>query len=174
MNEYSIRPAEPEDAQALYDFGEQLLSESSFLLRSPGERARSADEMKMVIERFKELPNYLLLNAWSGSVVVGEGVVMGGEFIRNRRTGVIGLGILQHHGGKGLGREFLARLEEFGTKISLHRLELTVMANNERAQKLYEAVGYAVEGTKRDSLFIDNRYVDEIIMAKFLNRPVQR
>jgi RimJ/RimL family protein N-acetyltransferase len=45
---------------------------------------------------------------------------------------------------------------------------LTVMANNERAQKLYAAAGYIVEGTKRDSLFIDEAYVDEIIMAKFI------
>lgn len=171
-NDYLIRPAEPEDAQALYDFGETLLAESSFLLRSPGERARSADEMKFVIERFKELPNHLLLNAWQGAAVVGEGVVMGGEFIRNRRTGTIGLGILQDHGGKGLGRELLARLEDFGVQVPLHRLELTVMANNERAQKLYAAVGYAAEGTKRDSLFIDDAYVDEIIMAKFLGEKV--
>lgn len=42
------------------------------------------------------------------------------------------------------------------------------MANNERAQKLYAAAGYIVEGTKRDSLFIDEAYVDEIIMAKFI------
>jgi RimJ/RimL family protein N-acetyltransferase len=168
MNDYSIRPAEPEDAQALYDFGETLLAESSFLLRSPGERARSTDEMKFVIERFKELPNHFLLNAWCGASVVGEGIVMGGEFIRNRRTGTIGLGILQDHGGKGLGRAFLAQLEKFGVGLPLHRLELTVMANNERAQKLYAAAGYIVEGTKRDSLFIDEAYVDEIIMAKFI------
>jgi RimJ/RimL family protein N-acetyltransferase len=174
MNDYVIRPAEPEDAQALYDFGETLLSESKFLLRSPGERARSADEMRMVIERFKELSNHLLLNAWHGAAVVGEGVVMGGEFVRNRRTGVIGLGILQSHGGKGLGRAFLGRLEAFGAKVPLHRLELTVMANNERAQKLYKSVGYGVEGTKRDSLFIDDQYGDEIIMSKFLNEPESR
>jgi RimJ/RimL family protein N-acetyltransferase len=48
------------------------------------------------------------------------------------------------------------------------------MANNERAQKLYEAVGYAVEGTKRDSLYIDDQYVDEIIMSKFLNELESR
>ncbi|MGY8959361.1 MAG: N-acetyltransferase family protein [Alphaproteobacteria bacterium] len=168
MSEYLFRPAESSDAQALYDFGETLLAESSFLLRSPGERARSADEMRMVIERFAEYPQLLLLNAWRGADVVGEAVVMGGEFIRNRYSGVIGLGVLQAHGGKGLGRELLTRVEDFGRKIPLHRLELTVMAPNDRAKRLYESLGYVAEGVKRDSLYIDGEYVDEIMMAKFL------
>ncbi|MBL4719555.1 MAG: GNAT family N-acetyltransferase, partial [Alphaproteobacteria bacterium] len=64
--------------------------------------------------------------------------------------------------------ELLTRLEDFAREISLHRLELTVMAPNDRAKRLYESLGYVAEGTKRHSLYIDDQYVDEIMMAKFL------
>jgi len=47
-----------DDAEPLFRFGEKLLSESSYFLRSPGERARSVDEMYAVIERFYETPHY--------------------------------------------------------------------------------------------------------------------
>ena len=49
MTDYQIRAAVPDDAAALYAFGELLLAETSFFLRGPGERARSVGEMQAVI-----------------------------------------------------------------------------------------------------------------------------
>ena len=100
--EYEIRRGLPKDADALFTFGELLLSESHFLLRSPGERAGSPAEMRLVIERFAVLPNHLLLSAFSGAQVVGEAIVMGGDFQRNRLSGTVGIGILEAHSGRGL------------------------------------------------------------------------
>lgn len=165
---YDIRPAEPDDAGALYRFGERLLVESSFFLRSPGERARSAHEMRSVIERFCELPHYLLLSAWYGETAVGEAVVTSGDFQRNRYTATIGIGVLQAHTGRGLGTALMGEMEAFGRRRRLRRLELTVMAPNTRARALYERMGYVEEGVKRDSLFVDGRFVDEVLMAKIL------
>jgi RimJ/RimL family protein N-acetyltransferase len=59
-------------------------------------------------------------------------------------------------------------LEFFAQQADLHRLELTVMSNNERAQRLYESMNYKTEGVRIHSLYIDGAYVDEISMAKLL------
>jgi len=169
MSGYSIRSAVSDDAEALYAFGEALLRESSFFLRRAGERARSADEMRAVIERFEELPEYLLLTAWQGAMAVGEAVVMGGVFARNRLTATVGVGVLQAHAGRGLGRALMTEAEAFAQWRRLRRLELTVMAHNDRARALYERMGYVEEGVKRESLFVDGAFVDEIMMAKLLD-----
>ena len=58
--------------------------------------------------------------------------------------------------------------EAYASVHGLHRLELTVMETNTRARSLYESMGYVVEGIKRDSLFVDDKFVDEIMMAKLL------
>jgi RimJ/RimL family protein N-acetyltransferase len=166
--DYTIRPAEPDDSEELFRFGEKLLAESSFFLRSPGERARSPGEMRDVIERFCELPHYLLLSAWLGDNAVGEAVVTAGDFQRNRFTATVGVGVLQAHAGRGLGAALMAQMEAFGRARRLRRLELTVMAPNTRARALYERLGYVVEGIKRDSLFVNGGFVDEILMAKIL------
>jgi RimJ/RimL family protein N-acetyltransferase len=114
------------------------------------------------------LPNHLLLSVFLGAQVVGEAIVMGGEFQRNRLSGTVGIGILEAHSGRGLGRRLMTEVEAYAGAHGLHRLELTVMESNTRARSLYEAMGYLVEGVKRDSLFVDDRFVDEIMMAKLL------
>lgn len=166
MDGYEIRPAVPSDAVALYRFGETLLGETKFFLRGPGERARSVDEMRAVIERFDSLPHYLLLNAWRRGEPVGEAIAMGGDFARNRHTATVGIGILAAHSRKGLGRAMMQELDAFAAAQGLHRLELTVMAHNTAARSLYREMGYVEEGTKRDSMRIDDSYVSEIMMAK--------
>lgn len=166
MKDYEIRPAVAKDAAALYQFGETLLGETSFFLRGPGERARSVDEMRTVIERFVMLPRYLLLNAWQGREAVGEAIAMGGDFSRNENTAIVGIGVLAAHGNRGLGRTLMGKLDNFAKEQGLHRLELTVMAHNSVARDLYRDIGYVEEGTKRDSLCIDGAYVSEVMMAK--------
>ena len=170
MRDYDIRPAVPDDAEALYRFGDALLAESNYFLRGPGERARSVDEMRAVIERFHELPAHLLLAAWHEGEPVGEAVAIGGDFKRDRYAATIGVGVLAAHSGQGLGRALLRDVETFARNRALRRIELTVMAHNTRARALYERMGYLKEGVKRDSLFVDGAFVDEIMMAKLLDR----
>jgi RimJ/RimL family protein N-acetyltransferase len=164
---YTLRTAESGDAEALYHFGRTLLGETDFFLRGPSERARSIDEMRMIIDRFDDLPRHLLLTAWLGDEPVGEAVVMGGDLERNRFTATVG--VLQAHTGNGLGRKLMQGLEFFAVKADLHRLELTVMSHNPRAMRLYEQMGYVTEGVRKHSLYIDGRYVDEVVMAKLLD-----
>ena len=166
MGDYEIRAAVPADAEALYRFGEILLGETSNFLRGPGERARSIDEMRSVIERFDALPHYLLLNAWEGGEAVAEAVAMGGDFKRNKHTATVGTGVLAAHSGQGLGRKLMQALDEFARESDMRRLGLTVMAHNSVARSLYIKMGYVVEGTKRNSLYVDGSFVSEILMAK--------
>ena len=49
--------------------------------------------------------------------------------------------------------------------MNLHRVELMVMENNERAQRLYEKLGFIREGVKRKSHFKDGRFMDAILYA---------
>ena len=166
--DYKIRVAAPDDAEALFHFGRELLSETDFFLRSPAERANSIDEMRMIINRFQELPRHLLLNAWKGNFPVGEAVIMGGELQRNRYTATVGVGVLQKHTGKKLGRTLMEGLEHFAHHAGIHRLELTVMSHNARALRLYEKMQYRVEGMRREALHVNGSYVDEFSMSKLL------
>jgi RimJ/RimL family protein N-acetyltransferase len=50
----------------------------------------------------------------------------------------------------------------------MHRLELTVMAHNQRAIAFYEKCGFIKEGVRRNSITIDRQFIDEIFMARLI------
>jgi RimJ/RimL family protein N-acetyltransferase len=48
---------------------------------------------------------------------------------------------------------------------NVHRVDLTVLAWNERAIRAYRRIGFVEEGTHRDHRFVDGTYVDELHMS---------
>ena len=79
------------------------------------------------------------------------------------------MGVRRTAWGQGIGSRLLKSIERWALAATIHRLELTVIAANERAIRAYERAGFVREGTKRDSLMIDGSYVDEIYMSKLLS-----
>ena len=78
------------------------------------------------------------------------------------------VGVLQAWVGRGIGRSLLEAIEAWARSKGLHRLELVVNYNNERAIRLYERFGFEKEGVKRDALWIDGHYIDAFYMAKLI------
>ena len=172
-----IRRAEEADAAALLALKMRLDGETRFMLWEPGERPSDP-----VIEAAQ----IAMANAGRGVILVAEAqdpeatkspVLVGfisverGWCRRNVHTAQIVLGILEAYTGRGIGTALLAALVPWAATHGVHRLALTVRADNTRARKLYTRVGYVEEGTLRDALRVDDRYVDEIAMAKLLSPP---
>jgi RimJ/RimL family protein N-acetyltransferase len=49
--------------------------------------------------------------------------------------------------------------------LNLQRIELNVFSVNPRALRVYERVGFKVEGTRRRSQFVGGLYVDSYVMG---------
>ncbi|MBE5106194.1 GNAT family N-acetyltransferase [Bacillus thuringiensis] len=68
--------------------------------------------------------------------------------------------------GRGYGTEAIKIVLRFVfEQLTLNRLQLEVFSHNLRGIKSYEKVGFVKEGTLRQSLFYNDTYSDEIIMA---------
>jgi RimJ/RimL family protein N-acetyltransferase len=80
-------------------------------------------------------------------------------------VGTLGMGLLPDWRGRGLGTRLMAAALEASRTCRLERVELAVFADNERAQRLYEKMGFVVEGVQAKRAKIDGRYRDEILMA---------
>ncbi|MCM2291166.1 GNAT family N-acetyltransferase [Allorhizobium sp. BGMRC 0089] len=79
--------------------------------------------------------------------------------------GLLGMGIIDGYRDKGIGRELLGRTMNAVRRMGLHRIELEVYADNQRAIRLYERFGFLREGLMRDAVFLDGRFVDLVLMA---------
>jgi RimJ/RimL family protein N-acetyltransferase len=97
---------------------------------------------------------------------------MGGQFMRNKHGGRVGVGVLATHYRRGVGKGLMEEIERISTEHDIRRLELTVMSHNEHAHRLYLSMGYRDEGVNRQSLFVDREWVDEIMMSKLLDEDV--
>jgi RimJ/RimL family protein N-acetyltransferase len=68
--------------------------------------------------------------------------------------------------GRGIGKRVTRFALEYGFRVlNLHRIELTVLATNERARKLYERLGFRTEGVLRHAQFKAGSYVDVVVMG---------
>lgn len=68
--------------------------------------------------------------------------------------------------GHGVGYEATINiLRHAFTDLNLHRIYLTVLASNHRAIKLYNKVGFSLEGNHRQAVFKNGQYLDLVQMS---------
>ncbi|MCZ7499543.1 GNAT family N-acetyltransferase [Agrobacterium sp. ST15.13.015] len=107
-------------------------------------------------------------------VAIADGKVVGWCDIRREsrpthaHRGILGMGILPAYRDKGLGGRLMRQTLDAARQCGLHRVELSVHADNARAIALYEKIGFVHEGRGRDAVLIDGRYIDSLNMAIIL------
>lgn len=160
-----VRKAIPADAYQLAKLMKHV-EDSNLMLFEPGERKTTAEQLEkrlaamgedsvvLVAEEQKELTGYLF--------AIGEDVK------RKRHSIYVAVGIRQSERGKGRGTGLFQALEKWAAEQEIHRIELTVLEHNSPAIALYKKMGYEIEGLKRDSIWMDGRFANELYMAKLL------
>jgi RimJ/RimL family protein N-acetyltransferase len=164
----NIRPITESDSGTFLLLCKTLDQETQFMMLEPGERTTTVEEQSQRIKHVLSTHNQMILVAEDENRLVGFLGAYGGGCQRNHHCAYIVTGILQQYVGQGIGAQFFNVLDEWATAHNIHRLELTVMCNNERAVHLYKKMGFAIEGRKKDSLLVNGNYVDEYYMAKML------
>jgi RimJ/RimL family protein N-acetyltransferase len=167
----TIRAIQETDAEAFLRLCLRLDTETSFMMLEPGERNQDLAAQQARIAAVLASAGDQIWVAGHEGALVGFLSVRGGAFRRNQHSAYIVIGILQSFAGQGIGARLFTALEAWAHERRLHRLELTVMVHNERAIRLYQKMGFVVEGTKQHSLFVDGAFVDEYYMAKLLPAP---
>ncbi|HMA23321.1 MAG: N-acetyltransferase family protein [Gemmatimonas sp.] len=89
-----------------------------------------------------------------------------------RHCGQLGMGLLPHARGRGLGARLATAAIGRAWADGLERIELEVFASNERAVGLYRTLGFSVEGVKRRARMLDGRDDDIVLMALMRDRLV--
>jgi len=68
--------------------------------------------------------------------------------------------------GRGIGTEATRLIVGHAfEQLGLHRIQLEVYGHNHRARRVYEKVGFVVEGVRREARLRDGEWVDDVLMA---------
>jgi RimJ/RimL family protein N-acetyltransferase len=163
-----IRAAVPADAAALLELKQRLDRETSFMMFEAGEREASVRDLAADLARAARSGNSVVIVADAGDHLAGYVELAGGVFRRSRATAHVVIGVRQDASRAGVGAALLRQAIHWASGRDLHRLELTVMAHNHRAIRLYQRMGFSLEGRRKQCLIVDGQFVDELTMAAIL------
>jgi putative acetyltransferase len=162
----TIRHAEPSDYAACALIYAQPLAAAG-TMQIP---LQSAEVWKKRLETMAPLDRILV--AVVGGVVVGNLGLHPVTNVRRSHVAGIGMAVRDDHQGKGVGTALLkAAVDLADNWLNLLRLELTVYADNEPAQRLYRSQGFVLEGTHKAYALRHGRYVNVHAMARLHPSP---
>ncbi|HKW43500.1 MAG TPA: GNAT family N-acetyltransferase [Thermoplasmata archaeon] len=160
-----IRPATIDDAAALLENIQPIIEEEVYLMldRLPNDLAME----RHWLSRFDGVRNVLLV-ALDKDAIVGQVECTGGEYSKIHHVGVIGIAVRDGWREVGLGRVLMERILGWMRSQKFLKAELSVFATNRRAVRLYESLGFDVEGVQHRRVRIQGKYDDEVRMGLWL------
>lgn len=149
------RVADATERSAVAELWRKVESDAEFMLAEPGERAAPLEDR-------------------SFEVVAGRNPLLGtlrvavGRFQRVAHCGHLVLGVLPSHRGQGIGTGLLHTLiNHEAPERGLTRLQLNVAVENP-AHRLYQRLGFTIEGVRKHAVIVDGNPRDEYAMALLL------
>ena len=164
----TIRETVEDDAAELCEMLPKMHAESPWLNYKPGEFNKTVEQEKRFIREHTK-PSAMMLVALVGGKIVATGGVGSPEQIRLSHHAELGLAVLKDFWNVGIGRKMMELLIQWGRDRNLRKLYLRVYDGNDRAMRLYDALGFQHEARLRDDFQRDDgTYADTIIMSRFL------
>ncbi len=162
-----IREAKRSDAEELLCHIKELAKERIYLLMEPEETPKTVEEEEKFINIYQKKNRKFLVALVDGRIV-GSADCRIGRFRKTGHTASFGVAVRKEYRNLGIGTALLSELMKWAEEMGAEKLWLSVFSTNERAISLYKKLGFEVECIRNGQFRIDGKYVDEIIMAKWI------
>ena len=162
-----IREARASDAVRIIAYLQELAEEPDINIpAAPGEFNMTVGEEEEFITGHAESDNSILMVAEIGEQIIGVMNITGGRRKAMRHAGRLGISVHRDWRGQSIGSRMLAEGIEWarGTGV-LMRIQLEVYARNVDAVRLYERLGFKIEGTHPRAFYQHGQYLDELTMG---------
>ncbi|MBT2695507.1 GNAT family N-acetyltransferase [Bacillus sp. ISL-55] len=172
---YTIRSAVEADAEALSDLRLKIDGETENLDREPGEAFIDPQGFQSIIKADSESARNIFLVAETNGRLIGFSRCAGYDLKRFRHKVEFGVGVLKEFWGYGIGKNLLQASISWADENDIKKMTLHVMESNENARRLYEKLGFEIEGIlKNDKLLSDGEFYNMIVMGRLnnLNRGI--
>ncbi len=160
-----LRPATLDDAAGLMENINAVGAEIEWIIsESVG---HDVEREKDWIRQYDGAGSVLFL-AEAGGRIVGQADVAPGRWPKETHVGTIGIAIQAAWRDAGLGRALMERALAWMRDRQFRKACLSVFSTNARAIALYRHLGFEVEGVRRRQFRVRDAWVDEVLMAKWL------
>lgn len=167
--EILLRNAKVGDAQMLIHYLKVTCGETRFLAKEPEEVGMTVKQEEDFIKKCNESDRDLMILAFMDGEYIGNCSLSGNGSLRYRHRATIGIALYQKYTGMGIGHAMLEAMIKIAKDKGYEQLELEVVADNERAVRLYESLGFQIYGRFPDNMkYKDGTYADAYWMMKKL------
>ncbi|MGG3521156.1 GNAT family N-acetyltransferase [Bacillus pseudomycoides] len=165
---YTVRSAMDKDANDLSKLRLQIDGETENLDREEGEGFIDTTRFEEIIKTDTESPRNLFLVAVVNDRIVGFSRCEGVYLKRFSHKVEFGVCVLKEFWGYRIGKNLLKESISWADANSIKKMTLNVLETNDKAIKLYEKLGFEIEGVlKNDKRLADGKYYNTIIMGRF-------
>jgi RimJ/RimL family protein N-acetyltransferase len=138
-----LRNGDATDGRAVYELFNLAHGETDYLLSYPDENSFDLEQESRFLEEKTNSQNEIEIIAIVDDKVVGSaGIESIGTKYKVRHRAEFGISVLQEYWGLGLGKALTKACIECARDAGYVQLELTVVAENERAVKMYRNFGF--------------------------------
>ncbi len=166
-----IRIAHVPDAARTIEFLSKIRSEGlPTLLQHKG--VPSEEEQKGFISKMNDSGGVMIV-AEEKATIIGCLTAQTKAHLQMDHCCELGMGVLKSHRCLGIGTKLIGKLFDWADGRKLERIELSVFGNNQRAQRLYEKLGFVVEGQKKGAVKVNGEAIDLVEMVKRVDHKMR-
>lgn len=163
-----VKQAHTTDSQMLLTLWQQLEQESAYLLYEAGERKQRGDQELKKWSQFLQSDHQAVFLASIEGEAIGYILLAGNDLQRQRHVAKVTIGVLPNYQRQGVGSQLMNYGKNWAANQGIRRLELTVASQNTAAIAFYLHHDFVFEGIRKQSLFIEKRWHNELYMACLL------
>ncbi len=170
-----IREAVPDDAPALLEMFRKATNETGFLMTTPEEANRISEmQERNFISQYQKNENNLFLIALTREKIVGTLSLTQSRWQKQKHVGEFGVVVLEVYWNMGIARRMINHLLKWvSAHPNIRYIQLSVMANNEKAIRLYQNFGFKEEGRRPRAFCLnDQLYTDMILMGRWVEKDI--
>jgi RimJ/RimL family protein N-acetyltransferase len=163
---FTIRPADPSDAEALTRLAEAVSAEPEGWLISSNGEWRSVGDERRYLKALRRYPHAAVFVAErDDATIVGRLSVARDQHPASAHVADLGLMVADGARGQGVGTALLEAAVAWASESGIRKLELHVFPWNEPAMRLYEKFGFEREGYRKAHYRRNGEDVDAVLMA---------
>lgn len=166
-----IREAVVDDAAALLNMFRQAAKETSFLMTTPEEaQSLTLKQETVFIESYQNNENQLFLIAQTAHEIAGSLSLTKNKWKKQQHIREFGIVVLRPYWNMGIARRMIHYMLQWAEqRRNIGYIYLHVMANNEKAVRLYQHFGFKEEGRMSKAVCLgEDNYQDVILMGKWI------
>lgn len=167
--ELIIREAVPKDAEPLLNFMEKVSNQTDYFVFNEKSMVISVEEEAQQLARIYESANNCLLLALDEDNLIGVASVHASNEEETKHIGHLGIVVEEEYQGMGLGTILMEELIEWAAVSgTIKRLQLEVQERNHRAIRLYEKLGFQLDGRMERGVYTNGEYHTVYLMSCML------